>query len=308
MTTLHKTGLNERRLHYFSEVAEVGSIRGAADRLNVEPSVISRQIQQLEDELGVQLLQRHGRGIIPTEAAKLVINHCRERRSSEALLLTQISELKGLERGEIHIVAGEGFIEELVHWVLQDFCQQYPKLVVTLEFANAVDVVRMLANDQAHIGLAFRPPIDPAVRTVTSRKQPMCVITWPGHPLTQKKQPLALSDVVPYPVGLMSRGFGLSNLVKLAEYSDRIQFESSLVTNSIATLKSYVKAHLGVTFLSANAVANEVAEGQLVALRTRNEVFESAEAHLMVRAGRQLSIATERLLDMLNTNTVFNCS
>ncbi|TPG90005.1 hypothetical protein EAH72_30715 [Pseudomonas caspiana] len=92
----------------------------------------------------------------------------------------------------------------------------------------------------------------------------MCVITWRGHPLTQKQQPLALSDVVPYPVGL-SRGFGLSNLVKLAEYSDRIQFESSLVTNSIATLKSYVKAHLGVTFLSAHAVANEVAEGQLVA-------------------------------------------
>jgi DNA-binding transcriptional LysR family regulator len=297
--------LSERRLHYFLQVAEAGSIRGAADRLGIEPSVVSRQVQQLEDELGVQLLQRHGRGIIPTEAAKLVIDHCRERRSSEALLLTQIGELKGLERGEIHIVAGEGFIEELVRWVLQDFCQQYPKLVVTLEFANAVDVVRMLANDQAHIGLAFRPPIDPAIRTVETREQPMCVITWPDHPLTRQKQPLALSDVTPYPVGLMSRGFGLSNLVQLAEYSERIQFQPSLVTNSIATLKSYVKAHLGVTFLSAHAVANEVAQGTLVALRTRNEIFESAEAQLMVRAGRQMSFAVERLLEMLSRNALF---
>jgi DNA-binding transcriptional LysR family regulator len=297
--------LSERRLHYFLQVAEAGSIRGAADRLGIEPSVVSRQVQQLEDELGVQLLQRHGRGIIPTEAAKLVIDHCRERRSSEALLLTQIGELKGLERGEIHIVAGEGFIEELVRWVLQDFCQQYPKLVVTLEFANAVDVVRMLANDQAHIGLAFRPPIDPAIRTVETRKQPMCVITWPDHPLTRQKQPLALNEVTPYPVGLMSRGFGLSNLVQLAEYSERIQFQPSLVTNSIATLKSYVKAHLGVTFLSAHAVANEVAQGTLVALRTRNEIFESAEAQLMVRAGRQMSFAVERLLEMLSRNALF---
>ncbi|MCS3472291.1 DNA-binding transcriptional LysR family regulator [Pseudomonas sp. JUb42] len=302
---MHISGLSERRLHYFLQVAEAGSIRGAADRLGIEPSVVSRQVQQLEDELGVQLLQRHGRGIIPTEAAKLVIDHCRERRSSEALLLTQIGELKGLERGEIHIVAGEGFIEELVRWVLQDFCQQYPKLVVTLEFANAVDVVRMLANDQAHIGLAFRPPIDPAIRTVETRKQPMCVITWPDHPLTRQKQPLALSDVTPYPVGLMSRGFGLSNLVQLAEYSERIQFQPSLVTNSIATLKSYVKAHLGVTFLSAHAVANEVAQGTLVALRTRNEIFESAEAQLMVRAGRQMSFAVERLLEMLSRNALF---
>lgn len=302
---MHISGLSERRLHYFLQVAEAGSIRGAADRLGIEPSVVSRQVQQLEDELGVQLLQRHGRGIIPTEAAKLVIDHCRERRSSEALLLTQIGELKGLERGEIHIVAGEGFIEELVRWVLQDFCQQYPKLVVTLEFANAVDVVRMLANDQAHIGLAFRPPIDPAIRTVETRKQPMCVITWPDHPLTRQKQPLALNEVTPYPVGLMSRGFGLSNLVQLAEYSERIQFQPSLVTNSIATLKSYVKAHLGVTFLSAHAVANEVAQGTLVALRTRNEIFESAEAQLMVRAGRQMSFAVERLLEMLSRNALF---
>jgi DNA-binding transcriptional LysR family regulator len=133
----------------------------------------------------------------------------------------------------------------------------------------------------------------------------MCVITWPDHPLTRQKQPLALSDVTPYPVGLMSRGFGLSNLVQLAEYSERIQFQPSLVTNSIATLKSYVKAHLGVTFLSAHAVANEVAQGTLVALRTRNEIFESAEAQLMVRAGRQMSFAVERLLEMLSRNALF---
>lgn len=302
---MQRIGLSERRLHYFLAVAETGSIRGAADRLNIEASVVSRQIQQLESELGVKLLQRHGRGVIPTEAAVLVLKHCRERRSSEALLLTHISELNGLERGEIHIVAGEGFREELVRWVLQDFCQQHPKLLVTLEFANAVDTVRMLANDQAHIGLAYRPPIEPAVRTVMLRKQPMCVITWPGHPLTEKKQPLALSDVCPYPVGLMSAGFGLSNLVKLAQYHDRIEFESSLVTNSIATLKSYVKARLGVTFLSSHAVADEVAEGTLVALRTRSEVFESAEAHLMVRADRQPSVAVERLLEMLKQKSLF---
>ncbi|WP_439854765.1 LysR family transcriptional regulator [Pseudomonas yamanorum] len=297
---MRKLGLSERRLRYFLEVTEAGSIRGAADRMNVEPSVVSRQIQQLEDELGVQLLQRHGRGVIPTEAAGLLIRHCHERRSSESLLLTQISELNKLERGEIHIVAGEGFIEELVRWVLHDFCQQHPKLVITLEFASAVDVVRMIAHDQAHIGLTYRPPIDPMVRIVMSRKQPMCLITWPDHPLAKKKQPLLLAEILPYPVGLTTNGFGLRDLVKLAEYTDRVEFKTSLITNSVVTLKNYVKAHLGVTFLSAYAVANEVAEGELVALRTQNEVFESAEGHLLVRANRQLSMAVERLLETLS--------
>ena len=106
-------------------------------------------------------------------------------------------------------------------------------------------------------------------------------------------------------MGLLSTGFGLSNLVKLAEYHDRVRFESSLVTNSVATLKSYVMARLGVAFLSAQAVATEIAEGKLVALRTCNEVFESAEAHLLVRADRQPSVAVERLLEMLKQKSLF---
>jgi hypothetical protein len=62
-----------------------------------------------------------------------------------------------------------------------------------------------------------------------------------------------LADVPPYPVGFISNGFSLSNLVKLAESTGRIQFKSSLITNSTVTLKSYVKAPLGVTFLSARS-------------------------------------------------------
>jgi hypothetical protein len=53
-------------------------------------------------------------------------------------------------------------------------------------------------------------------------------------------------------------------------------------------------------------VANEVAEGQLIALRTQNDVFESAEAPLMVRANRQLSMAVERLLETLRLRLSFD--
>jgi len=301
----HNIVLSERRLRYFLETMLAGSLRGAADRLEVEPSVISRQIQLLERDLGIKLLERKGRGVVPTEAAGYVVDHCRERQNSESSLLTKLAELNGLQRGEIHIVAGEGFVDDLVHWVLSEFCRQYPRLKISLEFVSAANAVRMIAQDQAHIGLAYNPPSDPAIHVIKSRTQPMCVVTPPDHPLTKHQGSLNLCDVLPFPVGMLSGGFGVTDLLRMAQYSERMELAPSFTTNSISTLKIYVKAGLGLTFLSANAIAPEIASKQLVALRTENPVMENAKAQLFVRGDRQMSISVSSLLSLLQSTNAF---
>lgn len=65
--------LSERRLHYLHAALMAGSMRAAAERLGVEASVISRQIQLLEKELNVTLIERRGRGVAPTDAGRLVL-------------------------------------------------------------------------------------------------------------------------------------------------------------------------------------------------------------------------------------------
>ena len=64
--------LDARRLHYFMQVLESGSVRGAADALGMDPSALSRAISTLERECGVRLFQRHGRGVAATDAGQLL--------------------------------------------------------------------------------------------------------------------------------------------------------------------------------------------------------------------------------------------
>ena len=71
--------LTESRIVYFYEAVRCGTIRAAADWLNVAPSAVSRQIGLLETELDASLVERHARGVKPTEAGQFVIEYFREQ-------------------------------------------------------------------------------------------------------------------------------------------------------------------------------------------------------------------------------------
>jgi DNA-binding transcriptional LysR family regulator len=298
-------GLSERRLRYFSAVVEAGSIRGAADKLDIEASVVSRQLHQLEDELGVKLVDRRGRGIAPTEAALLVMDHYRLRRSEEETLLAQLGELNGLQRGRIHIVAGEGFIGELIEAVLHDYCIKYPRIVVTLELMPVTEVLRRVLEDRADVGLAYAPPADPGIHRFAMKRQPMCVITRPGHPLASRNGKIELRDLTTFPFALMGPDFGLGQLTNLAEIAEKTPLTRAMMTNSISAMKHYVRAGLGLTLLPRLVVAEEIDTGQLVALRTRNPIFETADAQLVLRDKRTRSAAFDALLARLKKMSWF---
>lgn len=304
-----KHSLSDRRLHYLAEVVATGSMRKAADRCGVEASVISRQIQQLESELGIALMQRLGRGVKPTEAAELVLDYFRAKQADAETLLAQLDELRGLRRGTITIAASEGFMDDLMRKVLKPFSAAYPLLQVNLEHLSVSEIVRRVAENEADLGLAYNPRPDPQVRELMSKPQPVRLIARKEHPLAQRPLPLAVEDILPYPVALLGKGYGLRQAVELVENTDKVQFSCNIVVNTLAALRSYVEAGLGLTFLPAIQLGFPPG-GDLVALPVDAPVFNRVEAKLLVRDKRTLSPAVTRLipylaqLDMLSKNDI----
>lgn len=298
--------LSERRLGYLFAAVEAKSIRGAADKLDIEPSVISRQIQILERELDAVLLDRHGRGVIPTEAARLVLEYYRRRMSDENTMLSQLEELKGLQRGDVHIASSEGFIEAVIETVLNEFCQKYPKIKITLNSMSVSTVVRLIAEERVNIGLAFAPAPNNAVQVVARKRHPLYIIARPDHPIAAADMIPNLGALVDQPFCLVPEDFGIGQLTKLAEHAAQVSLPRTMVTNSLQALKYFVTSGLGLTILPKILVADELKAGLVKAVRIKNVSLEAAEAQLIAPRRNIKSTAEQAILQRLGALSWFS--
>lgn len=298
--------LGDKRLKCFIEAVEAGSIRAAADRLLLEPSVVSRQIQQLEVELGVKLLDRRGRGVHPTAQGNVVIEHCHERWGLERALQEKLNDLEGLQSGELRVALSEGFLDEFLETILRPFTARYPNVSVKLLLKTASEVVHSVASDEAHIGITLHAQSDNRVRILTERAQPIFAVVGAQHALTTRRLPLSLADAAEWPLVLAPPGSGLRALVDGAAFIERIDIEPRYTANSIPALKWLAAVNQGVTFLPQITVAHELAREMLAALPLSNPVFQSARAQVVVRRGRGYSSALSTLVNLMSEHGYFS--
>jgi len=290
--------ISQRRLHYLYESARLGTMRAAGEKLNVAPSSISRQIAELESELGTPLIERGRRRLKLTEAGELAYQYYRDRCAQQEAFISHVKELQSLSTGKISIAVGEAFISDRFSDTLQQFMQRFPGISVRVAVSNTSEVVRMVSDDEAHFGMIFDTSPDPKVRSRISLPQPMKVIVHRRHPLASHAI-VHLADLGNYCVGLLDGAYRMRQLIEQSEQEQGIFFTPHLATSSLALLRGFIKSGSGVSLLPDLVVQAELAEELFVSIPTDSATLNATQISLITRVGRQLPIAAFKFMQYL---------
>jgi DNA-binding transcriptional LysR family regulator len=184
-----------RHLRYFVAVAEERNFTRAAQRLNIAQPPLSRQIQQLEETLGVQLLERNSRPLKLTETGKFFYSHA-------AQLLSQTAELESMTKrvGNIERSLSVGFVGSTLYGMLPKIIRRFRDENATVELSlhemSTMDQIRALKDGHIDIGFGRIRHEDANIRRVILREEKMIVAFPEGHPISVAKPVVALRDLV----------------------------------------------------------------------------------------------------------------
>lgn len=174
-----------RHLRYFVAVAETKSFTKAAERLFIAQPPLSRQIQQLEAEIGVQLFERGTRPLQLTEAGQFFYQHA-------VKLLSNAEEVKSMTTriGIVERSIKIGFVASLLYGLLSKiiyvFRQQQPSLKVELIEMSTFEQIQALKKGQIDVGFGRLRISDPNVKRILLREEPLVAAVHQSHPLAQQ--------------------------------------------------------------------------------------------------------------------------
>src|SRR6266550_4808827 len=179
-----------RHLRYFVAVAEEQNITRAALRLHVSQPPLSRQIRNLEDDLGITLFDREAKAVRLTEAGRVFLAEARIilQRAKEAVELAK--DVAGGKRGEIHVGYAPSLTVELLPRALRYFRESNPAVRVQLHDFSTQEMLRGLNDGKLHAALLVQVPPKALAGLVFEelQRQPVCVAVHPAHPLARERR------------------------------------------------------------------------------------------------------------------------
>ncbi|HYC45067.1 MAG TPA: LysR family transcriptional regulator [Burkholderiales bacterium] len=145
----------------FVAVADLGSVSRAAEELHVTQPALSRQIANLEGELGLQLFDRVGRRLMLTSEGAQLLQHCRGLLNHSLAVREQANGLKRGDAGMLRVSASPHLIEGLFPEFLRDYAKRYPNVQVRLVEVIGPQIFAMLERGEIHLAQAVARALTP---------------------------------------------------------------------------------------------------------------------------------------------------
>jgi DNA-binding transcriptional LysR family regulator len=248
----------------FLAVVMYGGFHRAAEALHVSQPAVSGRIRALEESLGATLFTRGRVNPALSPAGKALRPHAEQLLRTVASARQAVHELQPQTGGALRIAASLSVCTYLMPDVMQDYKSESPKVMVHLRSGNSMQVLKMVLEGEAEIGVA-RSLNHPEVETMTLRNDPLILVGHPAHPMAGKRE-VRLEEVESWPLIFYDRGSSDWTLSQGLFRRAGLLPNVALEVETIEAAKRMVERKLGFGFLPQIALSQELRQGKLISI------------------------------------------
>ncbi|WP_109476207.1 LysR family transcriptional regulator [Paraburkholderia sp. C35] len=187
--------LDPLSLKLFLAVAEAGTIAAAAESEHIAAAAVSRRISELEAYVGVELLRRTNKGVVPTEAGKRLAALAHRALHQFDDIAIQMRDFAAGTSGIVRVAANISSIVQFLPRDIQAFAASHPHVRIELDEKPSAQVVRAVAENAADIGVFTSLPHGYAIQTLPYHTDNLVLVTPRDHALSQR-QSIAFADAL----------------------------------------------------------------------------------------------------------------
>ncbi|PLX91789.1 MAG: LysR family transcriptional regulator [Desulfuromonas sp.] len=292
--------MNLRQLEVFVAVAETESFSKGAENTLLTQSTVSQHIAALEDEMGLKLFDRTGRGALPTTAGKLFLQHAYKVLTELRQLKTAMNRFRGLQEVTLSVGGSNIPAAFIIPSTLPELAARFPGITVSLRHGDSRDILEKLEREEIEVGVVgSRYTIDSCNFFPLGNDRLRLVVS-PDHPWGSRDQ-ISLEELCNEPLLLREAGSGSGKvlqeaLVAAGIRTDQLSIRARLGSNE--AVKQAVVCGLGVSFLSELSVRRELQTGDLHAIDVTGLQVER-RFYLVSRSNRELSPAAKAFSHLL---------
>jgi len=279
--------MDTRQLAAFCAVVERASFSQAAEQLGVTQPAVSLQIRSLEKRLGVQLLDRSGRRVEPTDAGRRLYRSALRLLAQEEQLLAELGEeAEGELTGRLELGASTGPGGTVLPVVLCEFQQRHPEVHVALTVSDTQRIVEQVSRRELELGVVGAARRQRGVVFETFFRDEVVLAVPKGHRFADRV--VTIDELRAEPMILMQEGAGVRQVIdeELRAAGVRLRdLDVPLELGLQESARSAVLGGFGITFISRSAIEADVAAGTLAIGRVEG-LDPSRDIQLVRSAGR----------------------
>lgn len=257
--------LTLRQMRSLIAIEQNGKISLAANGLGLTGPAVTLQLKQAEEEIGLPLFDRTPQGMRPTAAGLAVLDAAHSVEERLRMLDEELTAFKGGRRGTLKL-GGVSTAKYFTPRLIAAFQEQNPDIDIDLFIGNRAETIEALRSQSVDIALMGRPPRDIEVEAAMFGDHPLVIVARPEHPLA-KKHEISKEEIAAEKFLLREPGSGTRTSLEIffADVPGKLdQLGAEMGSNE--TIKQAVMAGLGVAFISAHTIEQELQLGRLVIL------------------------------------------